>query len=112
MVKAGLYLLNDDIERCHHIAQDTPTPEGNYWHAILHRREPDYSNSNYWYRRVGEHPVFSQLQGDYPEWDPFSFVDWCEGASRRRSEKPKSWLEEVQAKEMAYLLDHVRGDRG
>lgn len=111
MLKAGLHLLNDDIDRCHHIAQERPTPEGNYWHAILHRREPDYSNSKYWYRKVGEHPVFSLLREEFSDWDPFTFVDWCEGTSRGTGEKSESWLRDVQMKEMAYLLKHVEGER-
>lgn len=62
LVLAGLHLWNDDIDRCHRIAQAHEAAEGNYWHAILHRREPDYSNAKYWYRRVGKHPIFSGLR--------------------------------------------------
>ena len=112
LVKAGLHLLNDDIDRCHRIAQDTPTAEGNYWHAILHRREPDYFNSKYWYRRVGEHPVFSQLRQEFHEWNPCEFVDWCESSSTGKGVKSVSWLEDVQAKEMKHLLNYLRTDVG
>src|SRR5260221_7635654 len=42
-VKAGLYLLNDDLERAHELAQ---AHEGDktfdFWHAIVHRREGDF----------------------------------------------------------------------
>ena len=110
LVKAGLHLLNDDIDRCHSIAQDTPTDEGNYWHAILHRREPDYFNSKYWYRRVAEHPVYSQLREEFQDWDPFEFVDWCESSSWGGGVKSVSWLEDVQAKEMGHLLNYLMGD--
>lgn len=68
LVKAGLHLLNGDLEGCHEIAQAHETPDGNYWHAILHRREGDLSNSQYWYRRVGEHPVRKRMRELHPDW--------------------------------------------
>ena len=108
LVKAGLHLLNDDIEGCHQIAQNNTSSEGSYWHAILHRREPDYSNSKYWYRKVSNHPIYSKLQESYPEWEPFTFVDWCEDASRGRSKKSQEWLREVQVQEMKFLLIHSK----
>lgn len=52
-VEAGLWLLADDLPTCHRICQDIPTPLGSAWHAIMHRREGDFSNSLYWWRRVG-----------------------------------------------------------
>ena len=106
LVKAGLHLLNDDIDGCHQIAQDNTSSDGSYWHAILHRRESDYSNSKYWYRRIGNHPIFAKLQENYPEWEPFTFVDWCENASSGRGKKSQEWLKEVQMKEMNFLLIH------
>ena len=107
LVKAGLHLWNDDINRCHIIAQAHTTPEGNYWHAILHRREPDYSNSNYWYRHLGEHPIFPQLHNSFPDWEPSTFVDWCQEVARGGKKKPRNWLEKVQARELELLLKFV-----
>ena len=104
LLKAGLHLWNDDIDRCHGIVQPMKGENASYWHAILHRREPDYNNSKYWYRRVGKHPVHSELQGIYPGWDPFSFVDWCQDVAEKGSRKRLSWLKEVQAREMELLL--------
>src|SRR3954468_18303870 len=85
--RAGLWLAFDFLDESHRISQDLRTTEGSYWHAIMHRREPDASNSKYWWRRVGHHPVFRELAGDAAElgylgtgmdWDPFVFVDHCE----------------------------------
>ena len=96
---AALWLRHDFLDESHHISQSIETPAGSYWHAILHRREPDYGNSKYWFRRVGRHAIFSPLNAiarqlareagagqpaddliDQPSWDPFRFVDLCEYA--------------------------------
>lgn len=100
---AGLWLLYDYLEECHRIAQSLETKEAAYWHAIMHRREGDFSNSKYWFRRVGEHPTFGALYEEtnklagkkklddassflakQSRWDPFTFVDLCEKCVRGR----------------------------
>lgn len=101
LVRAGLHLWNDDIHHCHMLAQAHENADGNYWHAILHRREADYSNAKYWYRRVGEHPVIHQMQSDFTDWDPFNFVDQC-------AQSDTGSLRKIQRNEMKHLLDHVR----
>jgi len=54
---AGTWLLHDFLERSHALSQEVDRPEGSYWHGILHRREGDFSNAKYWFRRVGRHPT-------------------------------------------------------
>jgi hypothetical protein len=89
---SGLWLLFDFYEESHVISQGLHTPSGSYWHGIAHRREPDPSNASYWFRRVGAHPVFMDLQADVRAllaeaddpglcalgqadvWDPFQFI--------------------------------------
>jgi len=100
LIKAGLHLLNDDIHNCHIIAQEHENPDGNYWHAILHRREPDYWNSKYWYKRVGNHPVIQQMKNEEVGWDPFEFVDQCEKFNTAKERQ-------LQFKEMKFLLKHT-----
>ncbi len=93
--RAGLWLLFDFLDEAHGISQELDTPEGSYWHAIVHRREPDANNAKYWYRKVGTHAIFeplrqraAQLAGERPPqqavflarqaaWDPIAFVDLC-----------------------------------
>ncbi len=95
--KAGLWLAFNFLDESHTISQELHTVEGSYWHALMHRREPDFSNSKYWFRHVGTHPVFEPLRVTAAElaakapapaeflarqasWDPFRFVDLCEAS--------------------------------
>jgi hypothetical protein len=58
---AALWLLAGELERSHAISQHVESSSGSYWHGIMHRREGDFLNSKYWFRRVGQHPVLQQL---------------------------------------------------
>jgi hypothetical protein len=94
---AGLWLYHSFLDESHAISQDLDTLEGSYWHAILHRREPDYGNAKYWFRRVPRHAIFPELcraatnltteEGTPPgsefllrqqAWNAAAFVDLCE----------------------------------
>ncbi|OYP36844.1 hypothetical protein [Rhodopirellula sp. MGV] len=79
---SGLWLVAGDIHRSHSISQDLPSREGSFWHGIMHRREGDFGNSKYWFRKVGQHPVLEQIahQSDGVYTDPYDFVDRCEDA--------------------------------
>lgn len=84
----GLWLVAGDLDQSHSISQNIGSPEGSFWHGIMHRREGDFGNAKYWFRRVGPHPVLDQLpqltDGDYT--DPFDFVDDCSRAVRKGGE--------------------------
>jgi hypothetical protein len=122
---AGLWLLYDFLDECHRICQRISTAEGSYWHAIMHRREPDEGNSKYWWRRVGNHAIFPQLAreasalaskfgqlpsyatwlADGQRWDPFSFVDLC--ATVRDTGSPLELLcQQIQLAEWRLLFDY------
>jgi hypothetical protein len=58
---AGLYLRFGGWAEAHEIAQEIETPEGSYWHALVHRAEPDESNAAYWFRQVGRHPILEAV---------------------------------------------------
>jgi hypothetical protein len=93
---AALWLRHGFLDHSHAISQGIATTSGSYWHGIMHRREPDYSNAKYWFRRVGDHPLFEALQHataqllsdvtDHEaellrgqrQWDPNLFIDLCQ----------------------------------
>jgi hypothetical protein len=117
----GLWLRLDRIDEAHKIAQDLETPEGSFWHAIVHRREPDPGNSAYWFRRTGRHPVFpalraavDQLLPAHPgaafslrsEWDPFAWIDFWERARQNQSSPDWSLAQEIQRVEWEVLFDY------
>lgn len=60
-VLAALWLGHDALDEGHRIAQDIAPPTGSFWHAIMHRREADFSNAKYWYARCRTHPVNKSL---------------------------------------------------
>ena len=70
-VRAGLWLRCGFWPQAHEVAQDLPTPTGSYWHAILHREEPDEFNARYWFGRIGSHPVLRQMAD---RWDAAAFA--------------------------------------
>jgi len=53
---ACLWLYVDDLEAAHAIVQNLSSPAADWIHAIVHRREGDLGNSDYWYRRAANHP--------------------------------------------------------
>ena len=63
---AGLWLLNNELHSSHEISQSLDTPEGSYWHGIMHRMEGDFGNAMYWMRRAGDHPMISFLAASDP----------------------------------------------
>jgi hypothetical protein len=119
--RAGLWLYHNFLDESHQISQDLHTPTGSYWHALMHRREPDFSNAAYWFRRVGSHPVFealcrdaAKLAADAPPaagflhtqsaWDPFAFVDLCAAALAGRA-PCEALCQQIQKREWELLFD-------
>ena len=123
--RAGLLLWNDDLEASHHIAQNIEDATGSFWHAIMHRREGDAANSNYWWRKTGAHPAFDDvhraaldlLKNENDDeahtfaallersgtWQPSEFTARC--AQSGTSTEDGLWLRRVQLAEMQALLD-------
>ena len=124
-LKSALHLWNDNLTRAHEIAQEIETQTGSYLHGVMHRREPDYGNAKYWFRRVGDHPNFpgvrslahQLLSGPFTDlkeiratieksksWGGFQMIDWCEEAGSREDSFAR-FLRALQFKEIALLVD-------
>jgi hypothetical protein len=98
---AGVWLRFDFLDESHRISQSIETPSGSFWHAIMHRREGDFDNAKYWFRRMGRHPVLEQLA---PGWDPFTFVDRCRSALEGATSDSAA-CRELQRREWELLFD-------
>ena len=101
------------------MAQDLETPEGSYWHAIIHRLEPDEWNSNYWSRRAGPHAIHAPLLEEAREilrvhpggklllgnrWDPEAFTRLCEEARGKRGSAVERTAILIQQAEWSLLF--------
>ena len=125
---SGLWLLFDFLDESHAISQEIETTGGSYWHGIMHRREPDYFNSKYWFRRVGNHAIFPRLLEQSQQliaaekpvdsiaveiakatsWDPDRFVDWCEQLARGQAKQEMLAMKIAQV-EWQLLFEHCYG---
>jgi hypothetical protein len=129
---AGLWQTNDWLDESHNCSQSIEGEgegNGDYWHAIMHRREPDPSNSKYWFRRVGHHACFEPLGkvaavaldesgsldaaswkkrlGAPGGWDSSAFVDLSQATDRGGDASLAQAARRIQWAEMLILLAHT-----
>ncbi|HTI72372.1 MAG TPA: hypothetical protein VMF06_20530 [Candidatus Limnocylindria bacterium] len=127
LLEAVTLLYHDHHDEAHDLVQDLACPEGVLIHAILHRREPDYWNAKYWFRRITDHPVYRLVtvrvdtlptsavsQRWLPRlsladtFDPMGMVDACEEvAGQNASSVDVLFLRKVQHLEFESLVEHL-----
>jgi hypothetical protein len=83
---AGAWLAHGELDEAHRLVQAHAGELAAYWHGVVHRREGDYANADYWFARAGEPPwavalaAAAQLDpatatlGARDEWDAPGFV--------------------------------------
>jgi hypothetical protein len=129
-IRAGLFQWHDFLSESHELSQSIEgqgaNQLGDYWHAIMHRREPDYSNAKYWFRRIGNQPTYRDLRHYAdgvleqskaaqaprwrerltagPKWDPFAFVDMCEECAQDETSELAIAARRIQYAEMSMFM--------
>jgi hypothetical protein len=91
---AAVWLLHGYLDEAHALCQDVPTASGSYWHGVMHRREGDYGNAQYWFRRAGDHPACAEIAAD---WDPIAFVDEVRHTVKRGAAAADACVERQRA---------------
>lgn len=121
---SGLWLWHDWLDSSHTISQEIHTPTGSFWHAIMHRREGDFSNAKYWYARCQGHQVLgsmapyandilhplpadkSLLRLVRSGWDPNAFVDLAQEVDNRPTDPRHNAAVTLQKLEWRLLFDY------
>lgn len=126
--RSGLWLAHNFLDESHEISQGIETPTGSFWHAIMHRREGDFDNACYWFRRVRSHEIYPALQRAAAEcdatassvddralarftqgsiWDPAAFAEVVRAVVAGRASGSTAMIcRQIARREWELLLDY------
>jgi hypothetical protein len=126
LLTATALLYHDNHDPAHNRVEDRGDRDACLIHALLHRREPDYWNAAYWFRRVSGHPIYGTATpaviqaAQTPEaravlerltlsgnLDPLALVQECERMAKRPDTQAIAYLRQVQHLEFAALVEHL-----
>jgi hypothetical protein len=116
-----LYLWHDHWKAAHEIAQSQEgEADHDLLHAIVHRREGDFSNAQYWFRNAGPHGCYPLIASRLSKnldghsllgtllanrtWNPIAFVQ----AIQKRTTVNDRILREIQAVELMTFYEWMR----
>ena len=115
LVRGGLFYALDALPEAHAIFQEAHGDPGAYWHGMLHRREGDFDNARYWFRRAGVLPFFSEMHrgacarsemmARQSNWDPYLFTGQCEQV-RFGADDLTAELQALQRIEFDVIVDY------
>ena len=90
LVRGALFCAVDALDDAHRIFQDDPGDLASYWHGVMHRREGDFDNARYWFRRAGKLPISDKMHAaaapvspnmaKQNSWDAYLLTGMCEQA--------------------------------
>jgi hypothetical protein len=123
---AGLWLWHDWLDESHTLSQSIHDSTGSFWHAVMHRREGDFSNSKYWYAKAAGHPALAVLAAQAGSivssmpadglllrivmrgFDPNALVDLVEAVHDKPKDSRHRAAVALQQLEWRVLFDHGR----
>jgi hypothetical protein len=107
LVRGGLLYAVDALDAGHRFFQDDSSDLGAYWHGMMHRREADFDNARYWFRRAGRLSFFAELHRQafshsadmarQDNWDAYLLTGLCEQSKFGATELTRECVALIQA---------------